>query len=94
MYQRLAANQLGIPQGYVKQAIEKLESSQEVKRLQAAVKVITVNSDQEQNLANFLRRPESAEFMEYWTGFPDAWRNPLPDRSALVVSSGRWRCLS
>ena len=69
LYRRLSSNQLGISQGHVKQAIEKLESSQEVKRLQAAVKVISVNSDLEQNLANFLRGPESAEFMKYWTGF-------------------------
>ena len=40
-----------------------------MKRLQAAVKVIAVNSDVEQNLVNFLRLPESAEFMDLWTGF-------------------------
>ena len=37
-----------------------------------------MNSDLEQNLANFLRRPESAEFMKYWTGFSGCVEESAP----------------
>ena len=47
MYRRLSANDLGMPMGFMKNAVEKLEGPAEMNRLQNASKVVLMNGDLE-----------------------------------------------
>ena len=51
--------------------------------MQVAARVVSMNSDLEHRLATFLRLPESAEFMEFWTGCSGCVQEAVPHKYRL-----------